>query len=268
MFEFPNFNAMRMTKIYLAGLVLISAWLVSCSDNDQLAKLEVRLTDGPGDFQEVNIDIQDVQIHVNEGEQSTGWQSLEINKGVYNLLKLTNGLDTLLGSIELPAGRVSQIRLVLGNNNTIKVDNQVSDLKVPSGQQSGLKLNVQTTLTEGITYSILLDFDVARSIVKRGNSPYIVKPVIRAITEATSGAIEGTVTIAEAKPAVYAIHESDTVGTTFANELGKFMIKGVPAGTYKVSFQPATGYLIEDIDGVVVTTGVVTSVGAVTVVEE
>jgi hypothetical protein len=61
---------MRMTKIYFAGLVLISTGLVSCSDNDQLAKLEVRLTDAPGDYQEVNVDIQDVQIHVNEGEQS------------------------------------------------------------------------------------------------------------------------------------------------------------------------------------------------------
>lgn len=252
-------------RIVLAVGVMVAGLMASCSDTEQPAKLEIRLTDAPGDYQAVNVDIQDVQIHVSEGNQTEGWQSLEINKGVYNLLKLTNGLDTLLGSIELPPGRISQIRLVLGSNNTLQTDNQEFDLFVPSGQQSGLKVNVQTTLTEGITYSILLDFDVARSIVKRGNSPFLLKPVIRTITQATSGAIAGTVEIAEAKPAVYAIHESDTVATTFANDQGKFLIKGVPAGTYTLSFAPATGFTIEDIHEVRVITGQVTSVSQVPV---
>jgi len=252
----------------VAGFLLLSVIWLACSEDNQQAKLEVRLTDAPGDYQEVNIDIQEVQIHASEGEQSGGWQSLEISKGVYNLLDFTNGLDTLLGSVELPAGRVSQIRLILGDNNTIKDNGQLYELSTPSAQQSGLKLNVQATLTEGITYTILLDFDVARSIVKTGNSAYKLKPVIRTITEATSGAIEGTVSIPQSTPAVYAIHDQDTVGTSFANDLGKFMIKGVPAGTYTVSFAPATGYAIQDIAGVVVTTGSVTKVGVVTVIEE
>lgn len=252
----------------IAGLLLLSVIWLSCSEDKQSARLEVRLTDAPGDYEEVNIDIQEVRVHASEGEQSDGWQSLDIDKGVYNLLDFTNGLDTLLGTVELPAGRISQIRLILGNNNTLKENGQLHDLSTPSAQQSGLKLNVQAVLTEGITYTILLDFDVARSILKTGNGSYKLKPVIRAITEATSGAIEGTVSIPQSTPAVYAIHEQDTVGTSFANDLGKFMIKGVPAGTYTLSFAPATGYLIEDIDGVVVSTGSVTKVGEVTVAEE
>lgn len=255
-------------KIIGIALVLMLVGMFSCSENEGNAKLEIRLTDAPGDYQQVNIDIQEVQIHVSEGEQSEGWHSLEINKGVYNLLELTNGLDTLLGSIEIPPGKVSQVRLILGDNNSIKMHDIETDLIVPSGQQSGLKLNVHATLTEGITYSILLDFDVARSIVKRGNSTYSLKPVIRAITEATSGAIAGTVSIAEATPAVYAIHESDTIGTSFANEQGYFLIKGVPAGTYTLSFAPATRYVIEDVEGVEVVTGQVTAVGEVTVSED
>jgi len=239
--------------------------LAACSDDSKNARLEVRLTDAPGDYEEVNIDIQGVEIHSNSGDQNGGWKSLDIEAGVYNLLELTNGLDTLLGAIELPAGRVSQIRLVLGNNNTIKVDGETFNLSTPSAQQSGLKLNLQANLTEGITYRILLDFDVARSVVQTGNDTYKLKPVIRAISEATSGAIKGSVSIVEASPAVYVINGTDTVGTSFADDAGKFLVKGIPAGTYTVSFAPATGYAITDITNVNVTIGNVTDLGVVTV---
>jgi hypothetical protein len=63
-------------------------------------------------------------------------------------------LDTLLGDIELPAGKVSQLRLILGSNNSIKVAGQVLllPLTTPSAQQSGLKVQIHTDLKEGITY--------------------------------------------------------------------------------------------------------------------
>jgi len=240
--------------------------LISCSEDQKNARLEIRLTDAPGDYDEVNIDIQGVQVHSDNGD---GWKSLEITPGVYNLLELTNGLDTLLGAIELPAGRISQVRLLLGSNNTLKVNDEVVALTTPSAQQSGLKLNVHADLVEGITYTILLDFDAARSIVKAGASnKYILKPVIRAITEATSGAIKGEISNPEAKPAVYAIIADDTLGTTFANSEGKFLIKGLQPGTYTVSFSPATGYAIEDKTGVSVTLGNVTNLGEIIVSNE
>jgi hypothetical protein len=259
-----------MTKKRLAFLVtgifaiMAAAMLfTACSDSNQNARLEVRLTDAPGDYDEVNVDIQGVQVHSEAG----GWRSLEIESGVYNLLELTNGLDVMLGAVELPAGRVSQIRLILGNNNTLKIGDDVHNLATPSSQQSGLKLNVQAELKEGITYTILLDFDAARSIVQTGNGSYILKPVIRAISEATSGAIAGEVSIPESSPAVYATIGFDTLGTSFADETGKFLIKGLPAGTYKVTFSPATAYTISDISDVAVTVGNVTDLGVVIVNE-
>jgi hypothetical protein len=112
---------------------------------------------------------------------------------------------------------------------------------------------------------VLLDFDVARSIVKTGNSNYILKPVIRAISEATSGAIKGSVDTPESTPAVYVLNGLDTVGSSFADSTGMFMIKGVPAGTYTVSFAPATGYSIASVENVNVTLGNVTNLGTLTV---
>lgn len=257
---------LRSNSLIIGLFTILGLFLFSCSEDGKNARLEIRLTDAPGDYEEVNIDIQEIKVHVDDGEQSSGWKSLDVNAGIYNLLQLTNGLDTLLGSIELPAGKISQVRLVLGNNNTIKVDGQTYDLKTPSAQQSGLKINVHATLVEGITYTVLLDFDVARSVVKAGASgKYNLKPVIRAITEATSGAIAGTLSNPAATPAVYAIVGADTVGTTFANEAGKFMIKGLSAGTYTVSFSPAEGFIIMDIEGVEVMIGSVTNLGEVLV---
>jgi len=255
---------MKKRLLYLVtGIIAVavaSFFLGACND-EKNARIEVRLTDAPGDYEEVNIDIQGVEVHTDGG----GWLDLNVNSGVYSLLELTNGLDTLLGTLELPPGRISQIRLVLGDNNTIQVDGETFDLSTPSAQQSGLKLNLHANLQEGITYRVLLDFDVARSIVNTGNGSYSLKPVIRAISEATSGAIKGSVSVAESSPAVYAIMSPDTLGTTFADSTGAFLIKGLPAGTYTVSFGPASGYVIADQTGVIVTIGNVTDLGVVAV---
>ncbi len=240
-------------------------FLMSCSSSDgpKNAYLEVRLTDAPGDYQEVNIDIQDVQIN-SDANSNSGWKSLNVQKGVYNLLKFTNGLDTLLGGIELPAGKVSQIRLVLGDNNTVKIADQSFNLTTPSAQQSGLKILVDTQLSAGITYKITLDFDAAQSIVQTGSSKYILKPVIHSVVEAQSGAIKGMISPIASSPAVYAIIGTDTIESTYADTLtGKFLLKGLAAGTYSVSFSPDTTYLPRTIDGISVTIGTVTDLGTV-----
>jgi len=237
--------------------------MFSCSSEEKNAKIEVWLTDAPGDYQQVNIDVQGVEIHADDGNQQNGWKSLDIKKGVYNLLELTNGLDTLLGTLEMPYGKISQLRLKLGENNTLKVNNQTVNLNVPSGQQSGLKLQVHQTLEEGITYKILLDFDVARSIVVTGNSSYKLKPVIRTITEAQNGAIKGVVSPKESTPAIYAINGADTLATTFSDENGAFLLRGLVAGSYKVTFVPKAGYTPTAKENVSVTVGNVTDLGTV-----
>ena len=258
-----------MKKSILSIAVGMAAFaFIACSnDNESKSRIEVRLTDAPADYNAVNIDIQGVEVNVEEGE--TGWVSLDINKGVYNILDLTNGLDTLLGSIELPAGKLSQMRLILGPNNSILVGDDLIELKTPSAQQSGLKLLLNTTLKEGITYKILLDFDAARSIVSAGASgKYILKPVIRTITEATSGAIAGQITPAEATPALYVISGLDTLATAFTDTTnGKFLIKGLSAGSYKLSIAPKTGFQSLTKDNVAVTVGNVTDLGTIEILQ-
>ena len=248
------------------GAFMLAMFFMACSDKDeQTAILKVRLTDAPGDYQQVNIDIHGVEVHSELGDQASGWTTLAVESGVYNLLELSNGLDVLLAENELPAGKVSQIRLILGANNSVKVGGQLFPLSTPSAQQSGLKIKVNEQLMAGITYTILLDFDAARSIVKNGNGTYSLKPVIRAITEANSGAIQGTVTPLLATPAVFVMMGTDTVATAYTNPLGKFLVRGVPAGTYTVGFFPKEGYTPMQIESVNVTIGNVTDLGTVVI---
>lgn len=210
----------------------------SDTDGSGTSQLQVRMTDAPGDYEEVNIEIESVQVHTEDTDSEEGWVTLdEINPGIYNLLDFANGRDTLLASAELPAGSISQIRLILGDDNTVKLkDGTIVDLKTPSGQTSGVKLQVNATLEEDVTYVMLLDFDAARSVVPKGNGGYNLKPVIRVISQAVAGGIKGKVTPAEYKPGIYVISaENDTLGG-FANEAGDFLIKGVPAGSYTVKF--------------------------------
>jgi hypothetical protein len=253
----------KMSLFNWIAIACFGIALTACDSDEKNARLQVWLTDAPGDYEAVNIEVIGVEVHVGEGEGESGWKSLDAETGIYNLLELTNGLDTLLGEIEIPAGKISQIRLKLGNENSIRIDGEEYDLSTPSGQQSGLKLQVHETLSAGITYKILLDFDVARSVVVTGDETYKLKPVIRTITEAADGAIKGKVNPKEATPAVYAIAGIDTVATTFADSTGAFLLRGLDGGIYEVSIVPNSGYLPVLKENVSVSVGTVTDLGVI-----
>lgn len=252
-----------MKKVILFFVTLVSVFFYSCEDEPRNARIEVWLTDDAGDYQEVNVDLQAVDVHTSETDTEQGWQTVEITPQVYNLLDYANGEETLLGGLELPGGRLSQIRLKLGDENSVKVDDELYDLATPSGQQSGLKIRINEVLGEGITYKITLDFEAGKSVVKTGNGKYILKPSIRAISEAASGAIKGRVD----PPGVVAITlmAADTVNsTTSSSEEGKFLFSGIEtAGTYKLVFDaPGSAPVVEKAD-VAVQIGTVTDVGVI-----
>jgi hypothetical protein len=250
----------------IIGVFMFSSLVIGCNNtDDRPATLHVMLTDAPADFQQVNIDIQGVEVHNGVGDENSGWRALELSKGVYNLLEFSNGLDTLLGRAEVPAGKISKIRLILGTQNSVMVGGDLFALSTPSAQQSGLKLNLNAQLKPGVIYTIVLDFDAAMSVVEQGNGTYSLKPVIRAISEATSGAISGTVDPILASPAVFATVGNDTVATTYTDATGSFLLRGVPAGIYTVSFDPKAGYVPMQVDNVNVSIGNITNIGAVVI---
>jgi len=262
---------MLVPNLKICTLALLSTLiLASCSRekrnsdlNSNKAHLQVALTDDPGDYQEVIIDVQDIKINVTE-DSVEGWQSLDnVKRAQYDVLKLVNDNDTILADAEIPAGRVHQIRLILGDQNFVKINNQLIKLETPSAQQSGLKLNIQQDVSAGIMYKLLLDFDVAKSIVKTGNNKYMLKPVIRTVLEAAGGSLKGNVKPYNFQSAVLVFRgPNDTVASTFSSLLnGGYMVRGLAAGTYSLHFMPSDSlYRDTVISGVNVITGQVTVV--------
>lgn len=257
-----------MKKMIPMLILLVSAFTIlsGCNKNKQ-AKLSIYLTDDPANYSQVNIDIQQVLVNVSNGGDN--WKELSINPGIYNLLDFRNGLDVLLGSIELPVGKVSQIRMVLGANNSVKEGNTIYPLETPSAQQSGLKFNVNVELVEGVDYKLWIDFDAGRSVVKAGNSGrYNLKPVIKTFTEATSGAIKGIVLPAAAEAWVYAIIGTDTVASAKPDVLtGSFLMRGIAPASYTVAIDGKNNYIDKSILNVVVTLGNVANAGTTTLVQ-
>lgn len=254
------------TKLPLI-LLALSMSFYGCKDDDNdsnkgTSRVNVRMTDGPGNYEEVNVDIQGVQYHIEDGNQNSGWVSISTITGIYNLLDFTNGVDTLLASQDIPSGKISQVRLILGSNNTVKVDGQTYPLDVPSGSTSGLKVQVKETLVAGITYTFLLDFDVAKSIKQTGAGQYKLHPVIRLITTAVSGSIKGMIQPVAANPKILAIQGTDTAGA-FADSAGNFLIQGLDGGSYNVLFDSDSGYVDTTYTNVSVVNGQVTNMGTI-----
>lgn len=251
-----------MKKLSILVLFL-SVALLSCKKDTPAffgeSVLSFRLTDAPGPYDKVNIDVKGLEVKVNDTTLV-----LDVNKGVYNLLDFVNGKDTILVDDHVPSGKLSQIRLILGDNNTVEIGNDVFELKTPSAQQSGLKLNVHADLYDGVAYEYVIDFDAEKSIVHTGNGKYILKPVLKVFTNSVSGAIKGVVSPASAKPVIYAISSALDSVTTHSDTLsGSYMFRGLAAGKYKLSFEPAGTFRDSILSNIEVRTGVVTVVDTV-----
>ena len=234
---------MFVVSAFVLSLASLSLF-ISCKKNgtgEGNARLQVYLTDDPGDYEAVYIDIKDVQINVTTNDDD-GWQSLQsVNASVFDLLRLVNDKDTILADTEIPAGKLHQIRLVLGTENYVKIKGKAELIKLETNnvEQSGLNLNVQEYVTENRLYKIILDFEVARSIVQTGNNKYSLKPTIRPILNAVGGTIKGVVMPKDFRTIVYAIRGVDTIASTFTGITGGYLIKGLPAGNYSVYYLPS-----------------------------
>lgn len=266
---FKNMLSTKTLRYLLTSVFGLALFIAGCSTSPEsgMGTLEVRLVDAPIDnAKEVNVAINSVQV--NNSETDTGWVTISEPGETFNLLNLTNGAYAVLGEAELEAGTYEQIRLILDSDgNSIVFENgDTESLFVPSGAQSGLKLNVNAEIEPGFTYTLILDFNASKSVVKAGNSgKYLLKPVIRATNMATTGKIAGTVLPAEARSQVHAIVGEDTLTTTFADTTdGTFELIGLEGGSYTVGFEPREeGFAGKDTTNIEVSVGETNDIGTV-----
>ena len=190
-----------------AATLLLAACGGGGSDGSS-GTLKLALTDAPAcGYEHVYVTVESVKVHqnANAGENDPGWYLItlpSLPKRI-DLLELRNGLLQELGQTALPAGRYTQMRLVLSpNSGSVPYANAVipegftpAALTTPSAQQSGLKLNVNIQIEAGKLADFVLDFDVCKSVVSAGNSgKYNLRPVIAVLPRFSNGmAVDGYV---------------------------------------------------------------------------
>ena len=180
------------TRYYVLSLALLSFFILSCTEESPIKTepnttsdsskrspgIEIKLTDAPGDYKEVNIYLDQIQVLTVDSADSK-WVDLTTNSGYYDLLKLQNGVDTTIVKDSLSKGTmISQLRMILADSNNVLVDTNYHSLFVPSGTQTGFKINLKDTMSAD-SLKITIDFDADNSVVEQGNGRYLLKPVLR-----------------------------------------------------------------------------------------
>jgi hypothetical protein len=164
-------------------------------------KLSILLTDAPGDFVAVYVTIAEVLVHREgtEGDDSDDgeWLSVATPNITYDLLKLQNGITTLMGDKIIPATDYTQLRLILGSDDDgavspllerthpfphyiiLEDDLEPYALKVPSNT---IKYNHNFTILDNEVVEMMIDFDANKSIHPAGDK-WILNPFLKVTTE-------------------------------------------------------------------------------------
>jgi Domain of unknown function (DUF4382)/Carboxypeptidase regulatory-like domain len=227
---------MSGTLTRFIGLALIAV-LASCTTPSSGSKVSLLLTDAPADeASALQVNFGTIELL---GDSSP--VTISTNGGSFDVLQLQNGQTALMGEATIPDGSYSQLRVVV-KDATITVNGVAETIMVPSGAQTGLKINIKPPLqaSNGKTSVITLDFN-ARRVVERGNSGngYLLTPT--AITATTvSGTLEGQVVDAQGvllAGATISVLDSTSTEVTSAvtGTDGKFKIITLLEGSYSVN---------------------------------
>ncbi|MFN3665338.1 MAG: DUF4382 domain-containing protein [Sediminibacterium sp.] len=288
------------TKHVFLGLMMFIATtmaMTSCkkSDSAQIPagkqNLSLYLTDGPGFFDQVFVDIKSIQVLVdttkdtrkndtcnwdrlgayigstfgNRKDSGLVWTNLNINAGVYDILNLRNGVDTLLASTEIPKGAIRLIRIEIGSNNSVVKDSVTYPLYWPDNLPKYILIKLKGHESEEYMPNKLrlwLDFDVNRSIIVINNNKFYLKPVFHFFIEKTTASVSGKVKPMDAK-AVLTLYNGTDTAYALPNRNGEFKMRGLKNGTYSLYINASNNYKDTTINNIVVQAPKNTSVGVI-----
>jgi hypothetical protein len=142
--------------------------------------------------------VREIRVHVaaqgggdaEEGEGGAGWTTVFAGERTIDL-DSASSLGEILGSAEVPAGRLTQLRLVLdGAASLVDADGTERAMACPSCDTSGLKIFPtqgaarEARLGEGAAHRARIAVDTNLSVIEDGEQ-LLLRPVVR--LELTSG---------------------------------------------------------------------------------
>jgi hypothetical protein len=285
-----------------AGCIMLFLFFMACNKENSVnsgttstnipkgeSKLSVHIMDGPIQFYKVLVDIKQVAILVDTATSQSApdisnqwdwnycgwgrgpnnksliWDTLSISAGIYNLMQLRNGTDSLLGSGVYVTGKVLKIQITLGDSNSIYTDSTTSYPLVVFGPNPYFDINVSRDNISSVTnneFETWLDFNLERSVFF-WNGTFLLKPYITVFNDIVSAKISGQVLPFGVSPLVTVYNAADTL-YAIPNWNGTYLIRGVPAGTYSINFKGNNGYQDTTINNIVVDSMKVTNVPTIT----
>lgn len=270
---------MRVNKPLLAGFSLAcffsGFFLAACGGGQGTSGQGTLVTSISDSFTEeykaVYVTIGRVDVHLGGDEDEDGrWQTVAKPGGTYNLLELVNGVRERLGVATLEASTYTQMRLVIGtepyddpdlpgpqhpfaNYVVDSDDDEIHELKVPSGPETGLKIQGGFEILDGGTTELILDFDAMRSVVKAGSSgDYLLKPTV-SVLDITEGAIVSGNVSDGTDPLEGARVMAQTADSTAPDPRDEVIIKAgtvsSPLGSYAMFLLPGEYNLVANREG-------------------
>ena len=277
----------------VAFLLIFSACTKTGIDASAGGKVSVFLTDGPGEFDSVFIDIQKVEVkidndslhkkdddrckddddrddHQKRRDDYGEWVNINFTPEIIDVLGLRNGVETKLGDANIATGTVRKIRITLGTQNRVVKNGVSSTLELRNETNNFLYVKLydkhRQRSADSTSVSVWVDFDVANSIYEKDGKFYL-KPVLRPFNNKNYGEVEGKVLPLEAKAVVRITNGAGFNGVALPNREGKFKLRGLESGTYTVTVEGLAPYLDKVISNVVVTKGKETELGVITLTQ-
>jgi hypothetical protein len=170
-------------------ILALPLFLISCAKDEPVGlvtkQMEVRLLDNSigrsmvqVDFDSLRIDLQQVRVKLS-GNSNTDWIDINTNAGIYELVGLQWGSDSLVAVGSVTGIELKEARLILGSMNSIYVDGAWHELTIPSSSSSGLKLKFQPGIILDDLDALVIDFNSEAAVHQQGNGSYTLSPVIK-----------------------------------------------------------------------------------------
>jgi hypothetical protein len=271
---------MTLVALFVSGFIMTT--IFSCQkgieQNNGTQQLNVYLTDDPVRLNAVNLDIvsieakvdstefrnddhhgdhdMDMDDHNDPNDEFGYWTNLNFTPGIYNVLQLRNGIDSMIAS-GIVNGTVRKLRIKIGTNNSVLDTNNISyPLVLANPDDSLIYIHLfdnHRSHHDHNNTSVWIDFDLGHSI-QYVNGQYILSPSVRPFCDDNFGEIEGRVLPDSAHAVVMVYNSTDTTyAYPFAD--GRFKIRGLNPGSYNVLFDAQPPYQDSLMSNISVSTG-------------
>lgn len=225
---------MKKARISLAVAMMAMFAFTSCDKNvkndGKEAGVSINMTDAPGDYAALNVEIERVDIY----SESSGWITLSNETQMVNVLELTNGVETNLAtSTTLEAGLYTQVAVYFGSNNSIQAQTNGQFAELDLGAESMIIVDINEEISAGSNTDILLDFNVAESVVEV-NGVFTLAPEVNEIEDTETG-IQGQIDTDVMAHVTLSNGSSSFSGYTDAS--GYFLLRGMAAGSYTLTIE-------------------------------